>query len=154
VSGPRKPSGSWQRLRKDHDAAGAAGVYQPTAGTLHIGGKPFDPRDGARLDYLPEERGLCKRESVRDVMVYFGRLKGPDKAKAKAWSLDYLERVGLADKANMRLDKLSGGQQKKRQLGVTIMNDPELLTLDEPIKGFDQVNRRLLMEIIECESQR
>ena len=68
--------------------------------------------------------------------------------------LDYLERVGLADKANIRLDKLSGEQQKKRQLGVTIMNDPELLTLNEPIKGFDPVNRRLLMEIIECESQR
>ncbi len=37
------------------------GIYQPTAGTLHIGGKVFDPRDGARLGYLPEERGLYKK---------------------------------------------------------------------------------------------
>lgn len=125
------------------------GIYQPTAGTLHIGGKPFVPRDGARLGYLPEERGLYKKESVLDVMVYFGRLKGLDKARAKAWSRDYLERVGLADKATTRLDKLSGGQQQKIQLGVTIMNDPELLILDEPTKGFDPVNRRLLMDIIE-----
>jgi ABC-2 type transport system ATP-binding protein len=150
MSGPGKPSGSWAATApEDHDAAGAAGVYQPTAGTLHIGGKPFDSRDGARLGYLPEERCLYKKESVLDVMVYFGRLKGLDKAKTKAWSLDYLERVELADKANMRLDKLSGGQQQKKQLGVTIMSDPELLTLDEPTKGFDPVNRRLLMEIIE-----
>ena len=49
----------------------------------------------------------------------------------------------------MRLDKLSGGQQQKVQLGVTIMNDPELLILDEPTKGFDPVNRRLLMDIID-----
>ena len=49
----------------------------------------------------------------------------------------------------MRLDKLSGGQQQKVQLGVTIMNNPELLILDEPTKGFDPVNRRLLMDIIE-----
>ncbi len=82
-------------------------------------------------------------------MVYFGRLKGLDKARAKAWSLTYLERAGLADKAAMPLDRLSGGQQQKVQLGVTIMNDPELLILDEPTKGFDPVNRRLLMDIIE-----
>jgi ABC-2 type transport system ATP-binding protein len=125
------------------------GIYQPTAGTLHISGKPFTPQDGARLGYLPEERGLYKKESVLDVMVYFGRLKGLDKTRAKAWSRDYLERVDLADKASTRLDKLSGGQQQKIQLGVTIMNDPELLILDEPTKGFDPVNRRLLMDIIE-----
>ena len=125
------------------------GIYQPTAGTLHIGGKPFEPQDGARLGYLPEERGLYKKEPVLDVMVYFGRLKGLSKAQARAWSLDYLERVQLADKATAHLDKLSGGQQQKVQLGVTIMNDPELLILDEPTKGFDPVNRRLLMDIIE-----
>ena len=61
----------------------------------------------------------------------------------------FLQRVNLADKATTRLDKLSGGQQQKVQLGITIMNDPELLILDEPTKGFDPVNRRLLMEIIE-----
>ncbi|MEI2277428.1 ATP-binding cassette domain-containing protein [Paenarthrobacter ilicis] len=125
------------------------GIYQPTAGTLHIGGKPFEPRDGARLGYLPEERGLYKKEHVLDVMVYFGRLKGLTKAAAKSWSMEYLERVQLADKANLNLEKLSGGQQQKIQLGVTIMNNPELLILDEPTKGFDPVNRRLLMDIIE-----
>jgi ABC-2 type transport system ATP-binding protein len=57
--------------------------------------------------------------------------------------------VDLADKTAVRIDKLSGGQQQKIQLGVTIMNDPELLILDEPTKGFDPVNRRLLMDIIE-----
>ena len=61
----------------------------------------------------------------------------------------YLKRVGLEDKADMRLDKLSGGQQQKVQLGITIMNEPKLLILDEPTKGFDPINRRLLMEIIE-----
>ncbi|MFD0045426.1 ABC transporter ATP-binding protein [Pseudarthrobacter scleromae] len=125
------------------------GIYQPTAGTLHIDGKPFRPEDGGRLGYLPEERGLYKKEKVIDVMTYFGRLKGLDRHAAKTWSLEYLERVALADKAGVQLDKLSGGQQQKVQLGVTIMNDPELLILDEPTKGFDPVNRRLLMDIID-----
>ncbi|MEX5303236.1 ABC transporter ATP-binding protein [Kocuria sabuli] len=125
------------------------GIYQPTAGTLHLNGKIFEPADGARLGYLPEERGLYKKEPVLETMTYFGRLKGLDKHKARSWSLEYLERVGLAEKASTRLDKLSGGQQQKVQLGVTIMNTPQLLILDEPTKGFDPVNRRLLMDIIE-----
>jgi ABC-2 type transport system ATP-binding protein len=125
------------------------GIYQPTGGVLHIGGKVFEPRDGARLGYLPEERGLYKKESVLDVMEYFGRLKGLSRAAAVSWSRAYLDRVGLADKVATRLDKLSGGQQQKIQLGVTIMNEPELLILDEPTQGFDPVNRRLLMDIID-----
>ncbi|WP_205288758.1 ABC transporter ATP-binding protein [Leifsonia aquatica] len=124
------------------------GIYQATAGVLHIDGKPFSPETGERLGYLPEERGLYKKESVIDVMVYFGRLKGLGAEQARRWSREYLERVGIGDKEKTRLDKLSGGQQQKVQLGVTIMNEPELLILDEPTKGFDPVNRRLLMDII------
>ena len=82
-------------------------------------------------------------------MVYFGRLKGLSRKKAEDWSRAYLERVALSDKAATRVDKLSGGQQQKIQLGVTIMNDPELLILDETTQGFDPVNRRLLMDIID-----
>ncbi|KRC51292.1 ABC transporter ATP-binding protein [Leifsonia sp. Root227] len=125
------------------------GIYQPTGGVLHIDGRPFSPEAGDRLGYLPEERGLYKKESVIDVMVYFGKLKGLGKEQARTWSRNYLERVGIGDKEKVRLDKLSGGQQQKVQLGVTIMNEPELLILDEPTKGFDPVNRRLLMDIID-----
>ncbi|GAB2827923.1 ATP-binding cassette domain-containing protein [Alpinimonas psychrophila] len=125
------------------------GIYKPTAGVLHIDGRPFTPETGPRLGYLPEERGLYKKESVIDVMTYFGRLKGLSRRASAEWSVNYLERVGLGDKARTRVEKLSGGEQQKVQLGVTIMNDPELLILDEPTKGFDPVNRRLLMDIIE-----
>jgi len=125
------------------------GIYQPTKGNLLINGQPFSVSNGIRLGYLPEERGLYKKESVLDVMLYFGQLKGLSKEIAKERALAYLERVKLQDKAHTQLDKLSGGQQQKIQLGVTIIDDPELLILDEPTKGFDPVNRRLLMDIIE-----
>lgn len=125
------------------------GIYQPTAGTLLINGQPYRVDGPLKLGYLPEERGLYKKEPVIDVMAYFGQLKGMKKSAALEWSRQYLERVELADKAKVRLDKLSGGQQQKVQLGVTIMNDPELLILDEPTKGFDPVNRHLLMNIID-----
>jgi len=125
------------------------GIYLPTAGTLHINGRVFNPTQSGELGYLPEERGLYKKETVLDTMVYFGRLKGMTAGAARTWSLAYLDRVGLPDKPKVRLDKLSGGEQQKVQLGVTIMNNPQLLILDEPTKGFDPVNRRLLMNIIE-----
>ena len=60
-----------------------------------------------------------------------------------------MKRVDLLDKRNEKLEKLSGGQQQKIQLGICIMGNPKLLILDEPTKGFDPMNRRLLMEIIE-----
>lgn len=125
------------------------GLYEPANGTLHINGLPYRVDSDVSLGYLPEERGLYKKEKVIDVMVYFGELKGMSSQAARDFSMEYLARVDLADKASTRLDKLSGGQQQKVQLGVTIMNEPELLILDEPTKGFDPVNRRLLMKIIE-----
>lgn len=125
------------------------GIYLPTAGELLIDGKPYSVDEGVRLGYLPEERGLYKKEPVIDVMTYFGQLKGLGRDEAILQSTAFLERVGLGDKAKLRLDKLSGGQQQKVQLGITVLGDPELLILDEPTKGFDPVNRRLLMSIIE-----
>lgn len=125
------------------------GIYTPTAGTLLVNGQPFSPTAGKGLGYLPEERGLYKKESVLDTMVYFGQLKGMARQDAQRWSLDYLERVELGHTAKLSLDKLSGGMQQKIQLGVTMMHDPSLLILDEPTKGFDPVNRRLLMDMVE-----
>lgn len=130
------------------------GIYIPTSGSLTIGGEPFDVSGDIKLGYLPEERGLYKKEKVLDVMVYFGKLKGLSANEARSWSRQYLDRVELSDKANVRIDKLSGGQQQKIQLGITIMGQPELLILDEPTKGFDPINRRLLMSIVEEHQQK
>ena len=125
------------------------GIYRPTGGKLLVDGKPYSVKGDVKLGYLPEERGLYKKEKVLDIMMYFGQLKGMQRSEAKEWSLRFLKRVDLSDAAGTRLDKLSGGQQQKIQLGIAVMDHPTLLILDEPTKGFDPVNRRLLMDIIE-----
>lgn len=124
-------------------------IYQPTSGTLLIDGEKYSPDLAHLIGYLPEERGLYVRSKVLDVMVYFGELKGMSRQAAKEFSLAYLKQVGLADKASLKVKKLSGGQQQKVQLGVAIMNEPKLLILDEPTKGLDPVNRKLLLDIVE-----
>lgn len=123
------------------------GITAPTSGTLTIDGGAYRPATGG-IGYLPEERGLYRKETVIDVMTYFAALRGMPRGPATRWSTEYLERVGLADKAKVRIDKLSGGQQQKVQLGITIMDRPRLLILDEPTKGLDPVNRRLLLDLV------
>jgi ABC-2 type transport system ATP-binding protein len=129
------------------------GIYQPTGGTLFIDGEPYHVDGSVKLGYLPEERGLYKKEKVLNIMTYFGQLKGLSHAEAKDWSLSYLKRVQLENDALTRLDKLSGGMQQKIQVGIAVMDEPNLLILDEPTKGFDPINRRLLMDIIEEHQQ-
>lgn len=124
-------------------------IYQPTEGKLHINGRAYSPEMAHYVGYLPEERGLYNRSNAIDVMVYFGELKGMSRAEAKASSLKYLEQVGLAGKSKQQIKSLSGGEQQKVQLGIATMNNPKLLILDEPTKGLDPVNRRLLMDVVE-----
>jgi len=125
------------------------GIYQASGGTLHINDERYTPHQARVVGYLPEERGLYTRSKVLDTMVYFGELKGLDRDAARDFSLAYLDRVGLADKANSKIKKLSGGQQQKVQLGVAIIGEPKLLILDEPTKGLDPVNRKLLLDIVD-----
>ncbi len=125
------------------------GIYQASTGELLVNGKKLSPETAAEVGYLPEERGLYTRSKVLDTMVYFGELKGMTREAAKDFSLAFLENVELADKANTKIKKLSGGQQQKVQLGVAIMGNPKLLILDEPTKGLDPVNRKLLLDIVD-----
>lgn len=125
------------------------GIYQPSTGDLLVNGKKLIPENAGIVGYLPEERGLYTRAKVIDAMMYFGELKGMDREEARKEALKFLSSVDLADKANVKIKKLSGGQQQKVQLGVAIMGNPKLLILDEPTKGLDPVNRKLLLDIVD-----
>jgi ABC-2 type transport system ATP-binding protein len=87
-------------------------------------------------------------------MVYFAELKGVARKEAGKRALEFLERVGLQAFAKQKIKNLSSGQQQKIQLGITIINRPELLILDEPTKGLDPVNRQLLVDLLIEEQKR
>ena len=119
------------------------------AGTILVLGESPESRDALRrVGYLPEERGLYRRMTVIDVIVFFGRLKGMSAAAAKATAGEWLERMGLADWRGARVDSLSKGMQQKVQFITTVMHRPELLILDEPHSGLDPVNQEVLRETI------
>lgn len=123
------------------------GIYTQDEGELNVFGRPYTSEDSNLIGYLPEERGLYLNSTVEEILMYFGALKGLNAAESKLRSLEYLSKVDLLDKFKMRINKLSSGQQQKIQLGITLINDPKLLILDEPTKGLDPINRKLFMDI-------
>ncbi len=123
-------------------------ILQATNGTALIKGSRYSEAMASMLGYLPEERGLYLNAKVLETLVFFAQLKGMEGQASKKAAVSYLEKVGLADKTNVEIKQLSSGQQQKIQLGVAIINSPELLILDEPTKGLDPLNRELLMEML------
>jgi ABC-2 type transport system ATP-binding protein len=123
-------------------------ILRPDAGRILLDGRPSTNADHDRVGYLPEERGLYRKQKVLDVLDYFGRLKGmrgPDvRQKAQA----ALDEMGLGEWAKKRVDALSKGMQQKVQIVGTLLHDPDIVILDEPFSGLDPLNTRLVKEMI------
>ena len=115
------------------------GVIDPDEGAVRYGGRPLDDDTRRRFGYMPEERGLYPNMAVRDQIVYFGRLFGLTLPQALTRADELLERLGLAARADDRLEALSLGNQQRVQLAVALAHEPEALVLDEPFSGLDPV---------------
>ncbi|HKB15692.1 MAG TPA: ATP-binding cassette domain-containing protein [Planctomycetota bacterium] len=123
-------------------------IFRPDSGTVELFGRPHDESVKDRIGYLPEERGLYKKMRVRETLRYFAALKGMDGGAAEAAMGPLLERFGLAEWGDHRIEALSKGMQQKVQFLATILHGPELLVLDEPFSGLDPVNTNLLKDAI------
>lgn len=129
------------------------GVFPPDSGEVLIDGKPVS-RERTTFGYLPEERGLYRKLTVEEQMIYFGRLRGLSKTEAKASAGELVERLGMNEYAKNKLETLSKGNQQKIQLGVALMGKPDVIILDEPFSGLDPVNAVQLKQVIAEQSQR
>ncbi|MCA9376733.1 ATP-binding cassette domain-containing protein [Candidatus Nomurabacteria bacterium] len=123
-------------------------IYTIYQGELLVYGQRYTEKQAHILGYLPEERGLYLGMRTLDALVYHATLKGMSKKDATTASREYLESVGIAEKGSQEIRKLSSGQQQKVQLGLALIHQPKLLILDEPTKGLDPVNRKLLIDMI------
>ena len=126
----------------------AMDILRPDSGSILISGRPSMVADHDKVGYLPEERGLYKKQKVIDVLDYFGRLKGMTGPDVKAKAQAALDRVGLGEWSKKRVDQLSKGMQQKVQIVGTLLHDPEVVILDEPFTGLDPINARMVKEII------
>src|SRR2546426_1036270 len=123
-------------------------LIAPDEGEILLDGRPLGPAERDRIGYLPEERGLYRKEKVIDILIYFGMLKGLSRRDARARSRAWLERVGLPEVAGRRADSLSKGMQQKVQIAGTLLNEPEILVMDEPFSGLDPLNTVLVKDLL------
>lgn len=122
-------------------------VFPANNGEVLVDGKPID-YDKVGFGYLPEERGLYPKKLIIDQLVYFAELKGMSRKNAVK-AVDYwLERLGMSEYRNKRLDTLSKGNQQKIQLITALAHDPHIVILDEPFSGLDPVNAMLLKDVV------
>jgi ABC-2 type transport system ATP-binding protein len=123
------------------------GVFPANSGEILVDGKKIDYKT-VGMGYLPEERGLYPKKVIIDQLIYFAMLKGMGKKDAVK-SIDYwLDRLGMMEYRNKKLDILSKGNQQKIQLITALAHDPEIIILDEPFSGLDPVNAMLLKDVV------
>ena len=122
-------------------------VFPANSGEVLIDGQPID-YNKIGIGYLPEERGLYPKKIIIDQLTYFAELKGMSR-KAAVQSIDYwLERLGMTEYRNKKLETLSKGNQQKIQLITALAHDPDIIILDEPFSGLDPVNAMLLKDVV------
>ena len=122
-------------------------VFPANAGSVLIDGAPIDYTK-VQIGYLPEERGLYPKKIIIDQLIYFAELKGMSRKDAVR-AIDYwLNRLGMMEYRNKRLDTLSKGNQQKIQLITAVAHDPDIVILDEPFSGLDPVNAMLLKDVV------
>jgi ABC-2 type transport system ATP-binding protein len=113
------------------------GVLAAHGGSVTWRGGPVTQPVRQRFGYMPEERGLYPKMKVAEQMVYLARLHGVDRATATRNTAALLDRLGLTDRANDPVERLSLGNQQRAQICAALVHDPELLILDEPFSGLD-----------------
>lgn len=121
-------------------------IFKPDTGRVEVLGSPSGDCADDRIGYLPEERGLYPKMTVKAVLQYYARLKGHYDCAA---DIDgWLEKLGGAGWQNKKIESLSKGMAQKVQFISSIVAKPQLLILDEPFSGLDPVNLEVMREAI------
>lgn len=123
-------------------------IIAPDSGEVRFAGRPRTRADLERIGYLPEERGLYRKMTVAEHLVFLGELHGVAAGEAKSRAAGWLERLEISDRADLKVEELSKGQQQKVQIAGTLIHEPEVVILDEPFSGLDPINQELFKDLL------
>ena len=123
-------------------------ILLPDRGEIEVLGSRDTAAARDRVGYLPEERGLYKKMTIRRLLRYYGRLKGASIRDIDA-SIEYwMRRVELPGLVDRQIETLSKGMSQKIQFVASVVANPLLLILDEPFSGLDPVNAQVLKDAV------
>jgi len=123
-------------------------ILVPDEGSIRVFGEPVSDETRQSIGYLPEERGLYPRMTVRAVIVFLGALRGMPEDEADRRARQWLERFELSDWAEKEVRDLSKGMQQKVQFIAAVLHQPRLVILDEPFSGLDPVNAATVKDVM------
>jgi ABC-2 type transport system ATP-binding protein len=121
---------------------------KPDSGEVKIFGQQMNESLKDQIGYLPEERGLYKRLTAIELILYLASLKGMDRATAETKANVLLEQTGMLENKKKKNKEMSRGMGQLIQFIVTVIHDPELIILDEPFSGLDPVRTETVQNII------
>lgn len=124
------------------------GILLPDVGEVRLLGANPSVHRAARVGYLPEERGVYRKMKVLDFLLFLGEIRGVSRGEARKRGSHWLERLGLQEWGDRKVEDLSKGMQQKVQFIGTVIHEPELLILDEPFSGLDPLNQDVLDGIV------
>jgi ABC-2 type transport system ATP-binding protein len=124
------------------------GILHPDEGRVSLFGSDPDRTRRMKVGYLPEERGVYKKMKCVDLLVFLAEIRGVARPEGRRRALQWLERLGLGEWGDKKVEDLSKGMQQKVQFIGTVIHEPELLILDEPFSGLDPINQDVLEEIV------
>ncbi|MBB3114546.1 ABC-2 type transport system ATP-binding protein [Paenibacillus phyllosphaerae] len=120
------------------------GLIYPDSGQIHYHGKPYSVKQLQGLGYLPEERGLYPKVKVSEQIIYLAQLRGMSKKDADRNLKRWLDRFGVPEYYNQKVEELSKGNQQKIQFIASVIHSPKIVIMDEAFSGLDPVNVELL----------
>ena len=124
------------------------GVLAPDSGEVTWQGNRLTRDDRRRFGYMPEERGLYPKMTVRDQLVYLGRLHGLGLDAVRRKADELLDWLSLGPRANEPLENLSLGNQQRAQIAAALVHDPDVLVLDEPFSGLDPMAVDTVVQVL------
>lgn len=126
----------------------ALGLIKPDSGSVKLFGETPGESAFGRVGFLPEERGLYKKQTAREAIAHMARLNGIKKKPAFILADELLDRYGLGEAKRKKNKDMSKGMAQKVQLLAAIAHDPEFHILDEPFSGLDPVNQQVLESMV------
>ena len=123
-------------------------IIHPDEGRIEVLGDASASAANDQLGYLPEERGLYKKLSVRRMLQYYAALKSMSRADANKAIDHWLKRFDLESWASKKIETLSKGMSQKVQFIASAISDPKILILDEPFSGLDPVNTEIIRSAV------
>ncbi len=124
------------------------GILHPDEGSVELFGSDADETRRRSVGYLPEERGVYRKMKCLDLIIFLAEIRGVPRREGRKRGLAWLDRLGLPEWADKRVEDLSKGMQQKIQFIGTVIHEPRLLILDEPFSGLDPINQDVLEEIV------